>query len=332
MPKQTNKNHFSPTLANKRWASERSEWKVKRYYFCEQRKKVVEQKKDIGYKGWGFEKNLYPQDLEDRLDKDLENETEILYEKLMNNEILTADERMKWGQFIVTQAVRTPTFLRYRDYVEEIVEGDFSYINTIVGCPGCHDNKYIACRSWMILEAHEDDFFVRTDNPVYMTGFLGVPTTSIYYPLSPKKCFVACSTIESILVLKGEEPPMPKQESLQLEKGDAYHINFELIKSADKSLILATPDNSDFITQLSLDILGCFPQIPYCIDSAENEYEAEKKQERLIAIMSNVDGKEYGYRDYPFQTFYGPEFSMGINPFYIFGVTQDKLELSESET
>lgn len=56
MPKQTNKNHFSPTLANKRWASELSEWKVKRYYFCEQRKKVVEQKKRLVIKAGDLKK------------------------------------------------------------------------------------------------------------------------------------------------------------------------------------------------------------------------------------------------------------------------------------
>jgi hypothetical protein len=292
----------------------------------------VEQNREVGYRGWGYEHNLYPQELEDQLDKDLENEAEILYEKLMNNVILTADERMKWGQFIVTQAVRTPTFLRYRDHIEKEVKGNFSYKRSIVGCPACYDNKYIACRNWMILEAHDDDFFVRTDNPVYMTGFLGVPTTSIYYPLSPKKCFVACSTPEYYFWPKGEEPPMPLQQTLNLEKGDTYHINFELIKSADKSVILATEDNNNVIKQLTLDTLGSYPQIPFCILEAENEYESNEKLDEIISIMSSVDKQEYPIREYPFQTFYGPEFSMGINPFSVFGITQDKLEFSKDET
>jgi hypothetical protein len=324
VPKQTNKNHYSPTLANKRWTNESSGWKFRRYYRCPHQNKVVEQKREVGLTGWGFEHNLYPQELEDQLDKSLENKAEILYEKLMNNEIFTADERMKWGQFIVTQAVRTPTFLRYRDFIERKTGGDFSYKRSIAGCPACHDNKYIACRNWIILEAHEDDFFVRTDNPVYMTGFLGVPTTSIYYPLSPKKCFVACSTPEYFLWLKEEQPPMPLQQTLKLEKGDAYLINFELIKSADKSIILAIKDNNNVINQLTLNTLGSYPQIPFCIFEAENEIESEQKLENLISIMRTVDGVEYPFKAYPFQTFYGPEFSMGVNLFSVFGLIQDK--------
>ena len=86
--------------------------------------------------------------------------------------MLTADERMKWGQFIITQAARTPSFFKYRDKAAELTDGDLSYKDTIVGCIGCHENKFVACRNWVILEAAEGDFFVRTDNPV---GFISTP-------------------------------------------------------------------------------------------------------------------------------------------------------------
>lgn len=325
MVNKTNKNHFSPILANKRWTDEGSDWQFKKYYFCENRGMVVESKRDIGKSGWGYEFDLYPRELEERLGKELENQAEILYEKLINNVILNADERIKWGQYIVTQSVRTPSFFRYRDYVENAVGGDFSYKNTIIGCEGCEENKYVACKNWLILEAHEDDFFVRTDNPVYMTGFLQSATTTIFYPLSPKKCFVACSMLETIWVLKGEKIPFPKQEVLKLEKGDTYAINLELIKSADKSVILAKPNNNRLINTMNLEVLGAYPQIPFLISSFSNELDSHFKKEKLILLMSEVDGVKYPYREYPFNPFYGLEFSMGINPFSVFGVTEDNV-------
>ena len=173
-----NKNHFSPVLANKYWTDEAAGWHYKYYYYCEHRKCVISSKKDIGKTAWGFEHNLYPQELEDRLDVELENESSILYEKLINKVALNTKERMKWGQYILTQSVRTPSFLKYRDHLEKDSNGDYSYKNTLIGCVDCEDNKYIATRNWVVLKAHPEDFFIRTDNPVYMTGCIDNPATT----------------------------------------------------------------------------------------------------------------------------------------------------------
>jgi hypothetical protein len=329
--KVTNRNHFSPVLANKYWTNEEAGWSYKYYYFCKHRGKVIDSHKDIGKTAWGYELNLYPQGVEDRLDSELENESAMLYEKLLVGEMLDADQRMKWAQFIITQAVRTPNFFKYRDHVEEINSGDYSYKNTILGCAGCEGNKYVAARDWVILKAHEDDFFIRTDNPVYMTGCLDNPTTTIFYPLTPELCFVACSFVETVLLPKGMELPFPKQEFLQLQKGDAYHINFELLKSASNSVIMAKKDNNEALSQMALDMLGAFPQIPFMLSSAQTSIGESMVVESLTSLMSAVDGVRYpDYRDYPFSQFYGVEFSMGINPFSVFGVT-DEILLSDGE-
>ncbi|NOU52602.1 DUF4238 domain-containing protein [Pseudoalteromonas sp. JBTF-M23] len=327
-----NKNHFSPVLANKYWTNEESGWSYKYYYFCKHRNKVIDSHKDIGKTAWGYELNLYPQEVEDRLDLELENESALLYEKIIAGEILDFPQRMKWAQFIITQAVRTPSFFRYRDHIERNNGGDYSYKNSILGCSNCEENKYIASRDWLILKANEDDFFIRTDNPVYMTGCLDNPTTAIFYPLTPKLCFVACSYVETVLLPKGMKMPSPKQDFLQLEKGDAYHINFELLKSASNSVILAKSDNNEVVSQIALDVLGAFPQIPFMLSSAKNAISESNVIESLTGLMSAADGVVYPeYRDYPFSPFYGVEFSMGINPFSVFGVTQDKLLLDFEE-
>lgn len=319
------KNHYSPIFANKRWTNETHDHKFKRFYFCDQRKEIIEARRNVGKKGWGYEHDLYSESLEKQLDLELENPAELIYEKLIKNKILSTEERMKWGQFIVTQAIRTPSFFRYRDFIESQVGGDHSYKETIIGCTACPENKQIASRNWLILLAHEDDFFVRTDNPVYMTGFLEISSTTVFYPLSPKHCFVACSTLDAIPVIKGEKPPYPKQETLQLEKGDAYTINFELIKSAYKEVILSISDNNSLISLMNLEMLGVYPQIPYLMFNVKNIEEAYQEADRLIEIMSIVDGIQYPEREYPFEYFYGVEFSAGINPFSIFEVTNNQL-------
>lgn len=319
------KNHFSPVFANKRWTDASYGNRYKRFYFCDQRQMVVEASRDIGKTGWGYEHDLYSTVLENRMDAELETFVEPIYEKLICAEILSTEERMRWGQFIITQACRTPSFFKYRDYVEDLTGGNYRYKDTVIGCIGCPENKNIACRNWVVLQAHEDDFFVRTDNPVFMNGFIEMPNTTVFYPLSPKHCFVACSTLEYIPVLKGERPPFPKQDTLQLEKGDAYTINFELIKSANREAIMAIPNYNSAISTMHLEILGTYPQIPYLMSQARNPMQAIEESDRLIEIMSIVDKVEYPSREYTFDYFFGIEFGEGINPFSIFGVTDDRL-------
>lgn len=327
MKKKTNKNHFSPVFANKHWTDQSSNFEYKYYYYCQHRKQVIDSGKDKGKTAWGYEYNLYSQELEDRLDSDLENHSSILYEKLINQIKLTPTERLKWSQFIITQAVRTPSFFKYRDYIETQNNGDFSYKNTILGCVNCIENQYVANRDWYILRAHKEDFFIRTDNPVYMTGFLENPKCTIFYPLTPELCFVACSYVENIPLLKGFEVQKPKQDIIQLEQGDTYTINFELIKSANNSIIVAKRNNNHVINKISLDVLGTFPQIPFFLSSASNDFAESIEIEKIINIMSIVDDIDYPYfKDYPFSPFYGLELSMGINPFSIFGVTNDNLK------
>ncbi|MBU2872006.1 DUF4238 domain-containing protein [Colwellia sp. E2M01] len=326
MSKSTNKNHFSPVFANKHWTSGNENWHYKYYYFCQNRNCVVDGKKDKGKTAWGFEFNLYSQELEDKLDTELENHASLLYEKLLSDIVLTPDERMKWSQYIITQAVRTPSFFKYRDKLEEINGGDTSYKENIIGCQWCDENKYIANRNWLILEAAEDDYFMRTDNPVYMTGFINNPTTTIYYPLSPKKCFVACSALDKIYLPKGMNIPNPKQEVHKLSKGDTFKINFDIVRSASNSLIVAKSNNNRSTSHMNLQLLGVFPQIPFMLSMANNDMAELNEMNKIIELMSVTDNMDYpSYREYELKPFYGVEFSMGINPFSVFGVTDEKL-------
>lgn len=317
---KTNKNHYVPVFTNKAWKDESKAWLFKTY--SKKNEQIIEHKKSQGKKSWGFKHHFYSQELENLFRDEIETPCVNLYQKLINGGILTYAERIKWSQFLITQAIRTPSFFNYRKKAVEFQNHNFNFDESIVGCVHCEENKLIADRNWIILKAHEEDYFIRTDNPVYMTGFLENDTTTIFYPLTPNLCFVACSVVflQKLMNLQ------PQQEYLQLEKGDAYAINFELLKSAYQTVILRNEHNSILSSHMIKSTLGVFPQIPYFMMSAHDgiaEYDATKQ---LTNLMSLADDKEYPLiRDYPFIPFYGAEFSMGINPFSIFGVTDDHL-------
>lgn len=315
---KTKRNHYVPVFTNIAWKDQNKDWKFKTY--SKKNGEIIEHKNSLGRRTWGFKDYFYSQSLEDLFRDQIETPSIAIYQKLIKQKTLTYNERIKWAQFLITQSIRTPSFFDYRKKAGEFQKEDFD--ESIIGCKHCEENKLLANRNWIILKAHEEDYFIRTDNPVYMTGFLENDTTTIFYPLTPNLCFVACSVVflQKLMNLQ------PQQEYLQLEKGDAYAINFELLKSAYQTVILRDEHNSIHSRHMIKSTLGVFPQIPYFMMSAHDgiaEYDATKQ---LTNLMSLADDKEYPLiRDYPFNPFYGAEFSMGINPFSIFGVTEDYL-------
>lgn len=317
---KTKKNHYVPVFTNLAWKDKSQDWKFKTY--SQKNGQIVEHKNSVGRRAWGYKDYFYSQALEDLFRDRIETPSIVIYQKLINQEVLTYNERIKWAQFLITQAIRTPSFFDYRKKAGELQKEDFDFDESIIGCEHCEENKLLADRNWIILKAHEEDHFIRTDNPVYMTGFLENDTTTIFYPLTPNLCFVACSVVSLQKLMRLQ----PQQKYLQLEKGDAYAINFELLKSAYKTVILRDEHNSIFSSHMIKSTLGVFPQIPYFMMSANNgiaEYEATKQ---LTNLMSIADEKEYPLiRNYSFNPFYGGEFSMGTNPFSVFGVTEDRL-------
>lgn len=123
----------------------------------------------------------------------------------------------------------------------------------------------------------------------------------------------------------------PQQEYFQLGKSDAHAINFELLKSASRSVILRENHNSEMFNYMARSVMGVYPQIPYLMMSATDEISQLKVDEELTSIMSRVDCIDYPIRDYSFKPFFGGEFSLGINPFSVFGVTEDLLVNKENE-
>lgn len=223
-------NHFSPVLAKRWWVGEDN------HYVCYYRDEGVGriQSKPQGKKQWGSERTLWPQEVEFALSRELETPVGHIYSDLFRGKAPEERDRAKWAQFLLSQAVRTPTFMRYEKVARDLTRSEHIPAEYRVCYEDCLDSIYVTGKDWAVLVAHEDDFFVRTDNPVIMTGFLTRPETAIFYRLTPRLCFVACPKPPGwIAAPNGEDPIM----GTKLLKGGAHMINFYAAKHCADSLV-----------------------------------------------------------------------------------------------
>lgn len=100
--------HFSPKFTNKAWADENG---YISYFSCPFSSAVKKSPK--GWKQWGRKRGLYTWEVETNLNENLENEAGVIYQKICSFKELTPDERVILSQFLLSQLVRTPTFMKY---------------------------------------------------------------------------------------------------------------------------------------------------------------------------------------------------------------------------
>lgn len=270
------------------------------YFYCCHSHQVKKTPK--GWKQWGRKRGLYSWDVENALDRDLETKVAPIYDKLCKFSDITQHERLLWAQFILSQLVRTPTYIGYETKMREILNITDIPTHDRVGCLDCGDLNYVANRNWCYLLAHEDDFFVRSDNPVLLTGFIELPETCLYYPLTPKLCFVACSMNQKWNAFSD----CPDETvGYRLEKGGAHLYNFYFSKTAGETLILSPKHDGIIPERINEDMLGKYPQPPFSLHFLTATEEAQSGYESIRKIMSITDGIEY------------PEWNVNeIQPFY----------------
>lgn len=279
------KNHYSPVLANKHWCDETSHYWA---YEKNLHKRRVEGKKK-GKEQWGRLKRLYRPEVETALDLELETKVEPIYAALLRGAELAASDAVIWAQFLRSQFVRTPTFIRYENFAKERHGIENQPPCDRVGCEDCQDLGCVLNRDWMLLVAHPDDYFVRTDNPVHCIGFLEDPSTVLYYPLHPKICFVACS-MPGEWAFMGPRKATHPLPAFQLEKGDAFLLDFHFAKAADNSLILH-PSHRGLISEtMFTDVLGLYPQMPFDLHRLD-QGPKESLMKSLRMVMSMADGR-----------------------------------------
>ncbi len=280
-------NHFSPVFANQPWSHGGG---CVCYYRDRHARRVLRVGK--GRRQWGRMRRLYSTSVENALSEDLETPAALIYRSLFNGEALSTKERTKWAQFLRSQFVRTPSFMRYEMMARHATNTAEVPLEDRVGCEYCLDLQVVTMRDWTILVADKDEFFVRTDNPVHVTGFLTQPRTALYYPLTPRCCFVACSMPDSWEPFTDREVPRPSYSAFRLSKGAAFMLNFYFAKAADESVIVHPRNDGDSVATMLTEVLGVYPQAPFDIHLPSGD-EIDDAYESLRLIMSVADGLVY---------------------------------------
>jgi hypothetical protein len=126
--------HFSPVFANLPWANDAG---YISYYRDQYRRKV--QRATKGKRQWGRRRGLYSWKVELALNRDLETEAARTYSDLLKFKELDADQRLTWAQFLLSQVVRTPTFLRYELAARRMLGITDAPAHDRVGCKDCGD-------------------------------------------------------------------------------------------------------------------------------------------------------------------------------------------------
>lgn len=279
--------HFSPVFANQPWADDEGYISYYRDYY---RRRIERAPK--GKRQWGRQRGLYSWKVETALDHDLENDAALVYLDLLRFEELSASQRLTWAQFLLSQVVRTPTFMCYELAAQIMLGLHETPVHDRIGCKECGDLVFLTSRDWCLLLAHPDDYFVRSDNPVLLTGFIERPETCIFYPLSPRLCFVACSMPPDWepFALSLDHPPA--LFGFELKKGGAQFINFHLARAAQDSLILSPSHDGRLAVAMFTEVLGLYPQPPFLLHSPSRN-ELQEAFESIRSLMSTVDHISY---------------------------------------
>ncbi len=284
MAKKLPLSHYSPVFTNKPWADDEG---YISFFSCSYSNTVKKSTK--GTKQWGRKRGIYTWAVEDALNTELENDAAIIYNKILNCNDLNSEERIVWAQFILSQLVRTPTFIHYENFVKSKFNLTDKPAHDRVGCKECTDLSFVANRDWCLLVAHKDDYFVRTDNPVLQTGFIERPDSCLFYPLSPRICFVACSMPSNWNAFIDYPNETIGRE---LDKGGAHMINFYLAKAAKQSLIISPKHDGIIADEMFSEVLGKYPQAPFSLHVLDSTEENEAYNSIQI-IMSAADGLNY---------------------------------------
>ncbi|WP_282175508.1 DUF4238 domain-containing protein [Vibrio nereis] len=284
MAKNKPLSHYVPKFSNKYWADKSN---FISYFWCEHSTSVKKEGK--GKKQWGRERGLYTWPVEHALDKDLETKVAPIYEKLATCNELDRDEKYIWSQFLLSQLVRTPSYMKYEQMVHEITGVMSEPTCDRVGCLDCLDLNFVVNRNWLLLKAHKDDYLVRTDNPVFQTGFIELRDSYLLYPLTPSLCFVAAPMDKSWNPFIENKNPIMGYE---MPKGWAFMVNFYLAKSAYRSLILSPKHEGVISDTIFTEILGLYPQPPFSLHVTD-EANSSSAYESIRHIMSVTDGYDY---------------------------------------
>jgi hypothetical protein len=246
--------HFSPVFSNRRWAGTDGTVRV---YALGVDGRIVARR--TGYRNWGREPFIYSQALERHLGL-IEGDAEAPYRKLLEVVPFSESDRRHWVAFLAAQMFRTPWFLvqALAGLRDIIATRDISYPTDIASLRRAHETMFanpdvfamvyqlVVNRRWEIWKAPTGSQFIRSDHPVVIST--NGPLTTVFYPLSPDRCFVAGPALVE------EHQIVPDGRSAT--DGQRAEVNRLMASFARKSVI-ASPQTNDIALRGELEpVLG----------------------------------------------------------------------------
>jgi Protein of unknown function (DUF4238) len=252
-PSGTRRNHYVPKFTSAPWRNDQQ--------------RVLQVRRDAGgvisafpasYTAFGFEKWLYPQQLEDWFGL-IENSAAGPFAKLLSADVLLPEDRYFWTSFLITQFIRTPTYfaksakeLRRVAAVEswpwpmslDLLRRSHQSIFT-------QDHVFaklyerITAMKWRILTTSDARPFPRTDTPAVIS--LGGGWTC-NYPLSPTRCFAAGPDATT-------EFDVPAALSESIAESTHATLVRRLLRSSRRSFLVRTTDDAEYWKKLAHDFL-----------------------------------------------------------------------------
>lgn len=252
--------HYAPAFANKYWA--RKSNSLIRVYS----RRVDQQigSSDVGYSAWAWEPRLYSQRLETHFSL-IEGDAAQPYTKLLNVVPLTEDERRRWIAFLVAQRLRTPRSIRVQliGLKRLIVKNRIAYSTKVADLRAAYETLFtnndvfshfyrlLHARAWQIWGAATDTYFLRSDEPVLITGSVKRRNWQLMYPLSPGQCFVVGPGRRV-----DDRPARIVPVSRNLTDGEMIETNRRIARSARLSVIGPPVENDQAIRELLCENLG----------------------------------------------------------------------------
>jgi hypothetical protein len=253
------KQHYSPLFANRYWTSgPRSS--VRRYTRGMDFRIVS---RDVGIKTWARAKCLYSQQLEAHLQL-IEGDAERSYSKLLQVVPLNEADRRHWIAFLIAQRLRTPRAIRWQlAGLRRIIRRDhLSYSTSIASLRAVYETVFtnnvvfarfyelLMSREWQLWRAPISGYFIRSDEPVSITGSLESREWQLIYPMSPKVCFAVGPAKASQDTARRIVP-----SGRTLSYSEMRSLNHKIARSARLSVIgPPLDDDSDLRDQLTVSL------------------------------------------------------------------------------
>jgi uncharacterized protein DUF4238 len=239
--------HYSPSFSNEFWAT--GSEKLVRIYSRSIDGSIVS--KDRGYRVWAREAFFYSQGLE-RVLQLIETDAQRPYNKLLDVVPLNEKERRCWIAFLLTQMLRTPSFVlrilpALKGYIkrqEIIFPVDPASLRQVYETLFSNNDLYtefyqlITAGRWELWTAPLSNFFIRGDNPVVVVGgAIADATFPLLYPMTPAKCFVVSTK-------RASDPMAVVPENRNLTEADVQVVNRRIANAARRSVIAPLHDDA----------------------------------------------------------------------------------------